>query len=142
MKVLFLDIDGVVNCETTMQRHRGTIGIDPYMAFLIEKIVIATDCKIVLSSTWRHWPDGKEEVEKQVCKLYDITPSIHKTEQGDDAIRGDEIEAWLSNHPEVKKYAILDDDSDFYPRQKLFRTSWRTGITEEIMNNVIKYLNS
>jgi hypothetical protein len=29
MKVLFLDMDGVVNCKTTRQRHHGLMGIDP-----------------------------------------------------------------------------------------------------------------
>jgi hypothetical protein len=32
MKVLFLDIDGVVNCLTTKTRYLGLTGIDPRMA--------------------------------------------------------------------------------------------------------------
>lgn len=134
MKVLFLDIDGVVNCKTTKQRHRGFIGIDPYMAFLVGRIVESTGAEVVLSSSWRHFDDGRKEVEKQVVKCLDITPTI-------DGIRGDEVAAWLRDHPEVKKYAILDDNSDFRPDQPLFQTEWETGLTEEIANIVIKYLN-
>lgn len=135
MKVLFIDIDGVVNCATTRQRHRGFIGIDPHMAFLVGKIKLDTDCEVVLSSSWRHFDDGKEEVERQVCKLYDVTPE-HTS-----GFRGNEIAMWLDAHPNVSRYAILDDDTDFIPDQKLFKTEWSTGITKEIAEVVTKYLN-
>lgn len=134
MKILFLDIDGVVNCSTTTQRHRGFIGIDPVMAFIVGKIQLDTDCKVVLSSTWRLMPGGKEEVEKQVCEIFDVTPSLP-------GIRGDEVNAWLEKHPEVEKYAIVDDNSDFYPGQKLFLTEWITGITEDVAKQITEYLN-
>lgn len=133
MKVLFLDIDGVVNCKHTTQRHRGTIGIDPYMAFLVGKITLnVPDLKVVLSSSWRNFEDGRAEVERQVCKLHDVTPSRLM------GIRGEEINQWLQEHPEVTRYAILDDDSDMLPEQlpNFFRTSWDTGITEEIADAV------
>lgn len=136
MKILFLDIDGVVNCKTTLQRHRGFIGIDPYMAFLVGKIMLDTDCQVVLSSSWRHFPDGREEVERQVCQILDITP------QPTTGIRGDEIAAWLEKHPEVEKYAILDDNSDFHDDQPLFQTSWEIGITPEIAAAVTNHLKS
>lgn len=135
MKVLFLDIDGVVNCEKTFQRHRGVIGIDPYMAFLVGKIVLDTGCKVVLSSSWRHGKMGMDEVERQVVPLLDRTPD------SSDGFRGGEIMAWLKEHPEVARYAILDDDSDFFPDQPLFKTSWKEGITPEIAKNITEYLN-
>lgn len=137
MKVLFLDIDGVVNCATTTQRHRGTIGIDPYMALLVGRIILATDCKVVLSSTWRLWENEREEVRKQVYEFIDCTPRLN------DRIRGNEIKAWLDQHTEVQRYAILDDDSDMLPEQmpNFFKTSWQTGITQEIVDKVIKHFN-
>lgn len=141
MKVLFLDIDGVVNCKTTTQRHRGMIGIDPYLAFMVGKIQLDTDCKVVLSSSWRHWPEGVAEVERQVVKLLDKTPSLPGGLTVADCGRGKEVKAWLDEHPEVTRYAIIDDDSDFLPDQPLFKTSWSTGITEEIALKVTDYLN-
>ncbi len=135
MKVIFLDIDGVLNCANTKQRHRGFIGIDPYMALIFCRIPEATGAKVVISSSWRHFKGGLEEIEKQVCKFIDITPTL----RGE--IRGEEIEAWLKQHPEVEKYAILDDDSNFLPDQPLFKTEWKLGLTEEMVNRVIKYLN-
>lgn len=135
MKVLFLDIDGVVNCASTTQRHRGAIGIDPYMAFIVGKIQLDTGCEVVLSSTWRHWDYTRAEVRKQVVEFIDVTPDSKK------GFRGDEVKAWLANHPEVTRYAILDDDSDFHQDQPLFKTTWKEGITEAIAKNVTRYLN-
>lgn len=135
MKILFLDIDGVVNCEKTFQRHRGVIGIDPMMAFRVGKIVLDTDCKVVLSSSWRHSKEGIAEVERQVVPLLDRTPNSDK------GFRGDEVAAWLAEHPKVTAYAILDDDSDFHAGQHHFKTSWKEGITDDIMHAVIKHLN-
>lgn len=135
MKILFLDIDGVVNCETTQQRHRGFIGIDPYMAFLVGKIVLDTDCKIVLSSSWRYSEEGVKEVEKQVYKIHDITGHVKSGH------RGQEIKEWLMKNREVRRYAILDDSSDFYDYQPHFKTSWKEGITPEIAKEVTDFLN-
>jgi hypothetical protein len=140
MKVLFLDIDGVVNCERTTARYRGIIGIDPHMAFLVGRIILNTDAKIVLSSAWRGWPEGEEEIRKQVYDFIDCTKHI----PDEDAVRGDEIKEWLGRHPEVQRYAILDDDTDMLPDQidHLFQTEWETGITAEISDKVIAYLNA
>jgi len=135
-KVLFLDIDGVVNCINTRQRHRGAIGIDPDLAVLIKKILIGVEnLNVVLSSSWRCFQGGREEVENSVLPIYDVTPRINGE-------RGWEIKKWLDDHPDVEKYAILDDDSDMLPSQlpNFFRTSWDTGITKEIVDKVINHL--
>lgn len=143
MKILFLDIDGVVNCVKTAQRHRGMIGIDPYMALLVDRIIQATGCKVVLSSTWRLFEESRKEVKKQVCDFIDVTPRMfdgiyaHKE-------RGHEIKDWLDKHPEVTKYAILDDNSDMLDEQlpNFFKTSWASGLDQDIANMVIAHLNS
>lgn len=125
---------------TTQQRHRGYIGIDPYMAFLVGKITLAVpDLKVVLSSSWRTFhDDGVQEVEKQVVSLYDTTPAPWKG-----SFRGSEIQAWLDAHPRVTRYAILDDDTHLLDSQlnNWFRTYWHTGITEDIMQKVIDHFN-
>jgi hypothetical protein len=144
MKVLFLDIDGVVNCATTPQRFNGFFGIDPYMALMIDRIIQATGCQVVLSSSWRHHEDSMEEVRKRVCKFIDVTPTIYP------GIRGDEIKAWLDRHDSVfenepvTKYAIVDDNSDMLDEQmpNFFKTMWPTGITQEVANEIIAHLNA
>lgn len=151
MKVLFLDIDGVANCATTAQRHNGFIGIDPYMAFLIGKIKLETGCEFVLSSSWRHYPDGPEEVERCIGNLHSKTPRIQdpegttwkeRQEKGDWGSRGNEIKAWLAEHAGVEKYAIVDDDNDMLPEQQehFFKTSWTEGITAKIAAAIAEHL--
>jgi CO dehydrogenase/acetyl-CoA synthase gamma subunit (corrinoid Fe-S protein) len=137
MKVLFLDIDGVVN-SAKLGTMAGLFPIDPMAAFRVGKIELDTDCKVVLSSSWRHHPEAKEVVEKKVVKLYDVTPD------GDTYYRGDEIQEWLDKHPEVTRYAVLDDDADWTHDQEpnWFITTWEEGLTDEIMEKVIAHLNA
>lgn len=151
MKVLFLDIDGVVNKQENFKHSKGVTPypIDSYCAFLVGRIVIATDCHVVLSSSWRNYPDAVKIVSDSVVPILDKTPNIYKQleepifERGrewDHSLRGDEVNAWLRNHPEVEKYATLDDDGDFYDAQPLFQTTFKDGLTDEIAEKVIEHL--
>lgn len=143
MKVLFLDIDGVVNSSDTNFKTE-LWPIDRYMGFLVGKIVMYTECKIVLSSSWRNHPDGIEVVEKHIAPVLDKTVrSWYDKENDHHSLRGEEIQKWLDEHPEVEKYAILDDDSDMLDSQKdnFFQTSFTDGgLTDEIAERVMKHL--
>lgn len=133
-KILFLDIDGVCNFAGTKERHRGFIGIDPLLMERAKKIIEDTKCSVVLSSTWRLKGEDRQEVQRHI-KLYDATP------YRPGSLRGLEVKLWLEWHPAVKVYAILDDNSDFYGYQHLFKTSFTEGLTEEIAKKVIEHLN-
>lgn len=39
MRIVFLDIDGVLNCKSTRQRHKGFIGIDPVHVEILSRII-------------------------------------------------------------------------------------------------------
>lgn len=134
MKVLFLDVDGVLNSRNTTNFHE-LYPIDQYMAFLVGRIQLQTSCEVVLSSSWRHHPEGVENVSKRVVELLGATPFLS-------GCRGDEIKAWLEEHPEVEKYAILDDDSDMLVEQapNFFKTTFEEGLTDEIAEAVIEHL--
>ncbi len=69
MKVLFLDIDGVVNNKRTKKNFEGFTAIDPAMAALVQRIVQNTGCEIVLSSSWRLFQNSRDELERKICKL-------------------------------------------------------------------------
>lgn len=141
MKILFLDIDGVVNCARTTARYNHFVGIDPYMALLVNRICEATGAQIVLSSTWRLEKATRDEVNSAVFPTpIDITP-----DHNDMTNRGSEIQAWLDAHPEVTKYAILDDNAwmnEGEQQKHFFKTSWETGLTDEIAQKVIEHLNA
>lgn len=136
MKVLFLDIDGVVNKRENFNPAGGRTPypIDRHCAFLVGKIQLDTDCKVVMSSSWRNLPEALKSVNDTVVPIHDVTPNRS-------GVRGSEVKAWLDEHPEVTHYAILDDDADFYDYQPLFKTTFVDGLTEEIAKQVTDYLN-
>lgn len=147
-KILFLDIDGVVNNSETFHKYPNMhYPIDQYSAFLVGKIQLDTGCEVVLSSSWRHHPESVEQIKQRVVPILDITG--HCCE----GIRGVEIHKWLTRN--VKGFnstykgdfriAILDDDSDMLLWQKdhFFQTSFMNGgLTEEIATKVIAHLNA
>lgn len=158
MKILFLDIDGVCNCEGTRERvgKSGVIGMDPAKVALVNEIVEKTGAKVVLSSTWRldkNWRENMQEWGLK-CEFVDRTPHLGGW------LRGFEISSWLEHqknkeiflrYPKsevvlveepIEKFAILDDDGDMLLDQPLFKTSWQTGLTREIADAVINFLNS
>lgn len=138
MKVLFLDVDGVCNNHRTPQTDGWPI--DPHCAFLVGKIQLDTDCKVVLSSAWRHSDEGINIVNKKVVPIHDHTSRLLDGEQS----RGSQIKEWLDRHPEVTRYAILDDNRDMLDEQfpNFFQTYFFCcGLTQEIADKVIRHLN-
>ena len=144
LKILFLDIDGVCNHQKTRERQGNTkfIGINPVMAERVRRIIAETGCKVVLSSSWRLFPDSKKWAEQEVCEFFDVTPDLQRGAVWGMVYRGFEIKQWLDAHPGTKQYAILDDSYDFLWGQHLFRTTWQDGLTDEIVDKVILHLNS
>ena len=117
MKIIFLDIDGVVNCWYTREHApSGLIGVEQRLIAYIKEIVDATGAKIVLSSTWREdwvfnllngkdWDYLCEEFAKQNLYFFDYTPIRS------DSHRGKEIKEWLENTSyDVSSYVIIDDE--------------------------------
>ena len=115
MKVIFLDIDGVLNSyQYDRQRKEGDGNIDLTRLELLKEIIQSTDAKIVLSTSWRkHWePDyldcdfiGKELTTtfyNAKIEIFDKTP-ITGTH------RADEISAWIESHMPLESFVILDD---------------------------------
>lgn len=154
MKVVFLDIDGVVNYQGCQWRWNysepyllkegergGLYGMDPDRVSLINQIVRITHAKVVLSSAWRHNDDWRNTMK---ANGFDFEFLDRTVVGGYDGIRGAEIQEFLDSHPDITKYAIIDDDSDMLPHQlpNFFKTSWLHGITDEIFQNVITHLNT
>ena len=127
MKIIFLDIDGVLNSFNTFREiyyewqltgiRRVAIDLDKVL--LLKEIVDNTGANIVLSSSWRTF--GKMRKGKLVTKnqnlhdlieilnnngleIYDITP---KSRSGN---REEEIRKWLENK-DIESFIVIDDDS-------------------------------
>lgn len=154
IKIIFLDIDGVLNCESTKERFHGYIGVEQSKISILKKIVEATNAKIVLSSTWRldMWWHRQgdnvkldtynyiaDELAKQDITIFDITPH-HK-----DSHRGREIKEWLDTATdEIENYVVIDDDTyDIIKEHRghVIKTSWATGIKLNAAKMAINMLN-
>lgn len=124
-KVIFLDIDGVLNDDHHVP---GTPVIDEKLVSYLALIVCRTNARIVLSSSWKHaWrrfeeagfvPQSrydddlvelKEKLDHFDLVIDDITPD---SGSGPDS-RPQEIRGWLLTHGNVRSFVILDDD-DFW----------------------------
>lgn len=151
-KVIFLDIDGVLNSEEGFKRsHEAGIKdwnmLEPELVERFNRLVEETGADVVLSSTWRLDPDWHEVMLKGglKCTFLGRTPRMPRPfgTSHEYAERGKEILEWLSINPYgVTTYAIIDDDPDFLPEQPLFRTSFKTGLTEEICEAVKSHLST
>jgi hypothetical protein len=133
MKVLFLDIDGVLNTGATKERIGAYIGINIRLAKLfLEWIEARPSINVVLSSTWRLHDDMKAGLTEAGIKWIDQTPQLETRAESIylAKTRGQEIEAYLLDHPEVARYAIIDDYSDMLPHQRRYfvQTSYARGL--------------
>ena len=146
MKVLFLDIDGVLNTHKTRLLHGNvfinSVGVkdklDPYGSLFIKRLT-QHGIQIVLSSAWRGGKRFAEEKERAFSfPIIDRTPS----HPFPGSIRGDEIKVWLDKHPEVTHYYIVDDDPDMLQEQlpNFVQTKHQEGITFEAMGKICKIL--
>ena len=148
MKVLFLDVDGVLTNFPYLlllyhKEQRKIIPeeqIDPNCMRQLKRIVEETNVKIVLSSSLRmtsFYETLMKVFHDYNLEIYDKTPYI-------EGKRGEEIRTWLKDHPEVESFAILDDKqfSDFYELSKyLVQTSYHeTGLNEKKSDEVIHLL--
>lgn len=156
MKVIFLDIDGVLNYTQwyVSDRNPGNLNgeegdIDPLCAERINNICQVTDAKIVLSSDWRiSWPYCIDRIEKGGIKnglIIDKTPEHMWAEFASEEYksRGSEIDDWLSKHPECDRYVILDDRKDFTEEQQpnFIHVNSMRGLDDDDVNFAIQILN-
>jgi hypothetical protein len=135
MKVLFLDIDGVLNCEKTPNPREFPYIVDKKLLARLKKLLERTGAKIVLSSSWRCDPVGLFAAKHWGVPFIDVCPDKPRSP------RRNEMLAWLAAHPKVTRYAVIDDEDDELDDLPLFQPSATTGLTPEIAKAVEKYLN-
>ena len=141
MKVIFLDVDGVLNSSQDGNSIR--LRTDSHLK-LLQRIVRVTGAKIVLSSSWRNGPakvlnNLHKRLEEYGLEIMDSTPDLGSL------CRGDEIRHWLKGNGKlVEKFAILDDEDNMaeFTESNLVQTDSRIGLQEEDSTRCIKMLNS
>ena len=153
MKVIFLDVDDVLNNEHTKARCNTVRGVDSTLVRKLKKIVDATDAAIILSSTWRLGYNKDHQDLKDFtkylanklgkCHLRSVgyTPDLGRN----GILRGNEIKAWLDKNDDVvTEWVVLDDENftDFYACGIV--PHWVqpvNGLTDEDVEHAIKILN-
>jgi hypothetical protein len=135
MKVIFLDIDGVLNCSSTPNPRKFPYVVDKRLLARLRRLLDRTGAKVVLSSSWRLDPVGLYAAKHWGIPFIDICPDLPKSP------RSTEVLKWLRTHPNVTRYAIIDDEDDELDELPLFQPSSTTGITGEITKAVERYLS-
>lgn len=153
MRVIFLNIDGVINRSTTNHHVTPTqteplpIPIEPACMRCLNRLITETNSKVVISSSWRkfaRWQDLGPALERHglVAKVIGETPDLSKNKtwlanwQMHKGVpfnfaRGWEIAEWLAAHPEVTAFVILDDVADMATLIPwLVRTRPNEGLTD------------
>ena len=117
MNVCFLDFDGVF----TLTGACYLLGdyVDHAAVKILNKFLVDNEFKIVVSSTWR-----KGSTALELSSYLNLSGFNRGLLFYDDfktkslsGLRGEEIAEWLSRHPEVQCYIIVDDDDDMLPEQ-------------------------
>lgn len=140
MRIVFLDIDGVLNYPRIWGQSAGP---DPEQAICgiltkrVSAMVEATDAYVVICSTWRRGYSlarlqqllALRNFENATTRIVDVTPVLNRPRQ-------DEIVAWLDDHPDVTHFVILDDDTAEDGRwdkviDHWVKPEWGTGISEK-----------
>lgn len=142
LKLLFLDIDGVLNsmpstdeikqlkkqlCEYKFQMK--LYGLDEELVKLLKLIIERTQCKIVFSTSWRYFKDHPivgSDWRKSLSEMLNVSQDIFLGntanisfcaggwDVGYNRRRGLEIKNWIENHTEPGKfkYCVIDDEID------------------------------
>ena len=142
MKVIFLDVDGVLNSK--LDGNSIKLRTDSYLR-LLREIIMATGAQIVLSSSWRCGPvkaikNLKSRLAEYGLEIMDSTPVLSGS-----SCRGDEIRQWLDNNGQsVGRFVILDDDDDMaeFIDTHLVQTDSEIGLQEGDALRCIEMLNS
>lgn len=152
-KIIFLDIDGVLNCASTISR----IGIHPFVdeekIKLLKTIIDSTGASVVLSSSWRYGAfTTADEIERlfliELVRIFrehglELWHSVTPPSADGCLHRGKEILKWLETNPGVEKWVVIDDvaeDLDGVMDHAVI-TTWENGLTKALTKRIIDMLN-
>lgn len=150
MKIVFLDIDGVLNSIKWLTEqyninqsftYRSENEFDPEAVKLMSNFIEQVNAGVVISSSWRCLHSLQEISDFLVLKGWTAPLPFDVTPRTDKGFRGDEINMWLQKHPEIINYVIFDDDGDFHPNQNLVQTDVENGIQIEDLVKARIFLN-
>lgn len=159
MKIIFLDIDGVLNTTSTTEMFEEYTFVEDEKVQLLKQLVTRTGAKIVFSSSWRYgwWaervvnPTSSDlssirlfQALKQKLSEYGLELLDHTDESGN---RGQEIDWWLESWDgeTIENFVILDDMHLSYllpHTSHVVSTSLSKGLTQSLVDRAVNVLNA
>lgn len=170
MKIIFLDIDGVLNYQSFLKKSlagdKSTSKLDydkkyfaPECIERLNKICKTTGAKVVISSSWRigRTTNYLTDLFKSVGftgEIIDKTIRLNYQNHLDTVPRGCEIQHWIRTNKGIlgknylswcsgSNYVIIDDEGDmlYWQRKHFFQTDGTgLGLTENISYRIINFL--
>lgn len=116
MQVIFLDVDGVLNIHSqsyyslSLRADGSSLWMERHLVHRLNYLIKTTGADVVISSSWRgDMEDLKAQLEKEEFKYWDkvIGATGYK-----DKYRGDQIQSYLNNHPEITRFVVLEDEPE------------------------------
>ncbi len=157
IKVIFLDIDGVLNSYDWRLKNReendGEIKcLDEKPIEILSRIVKVSGAKIVLSSSWRTKDpnDVYIKILNQKFEKFSISILDSTGRRKNKYPRGWEIRDWIKNNRNkynIESFVVIDDDSQGIVNHKktllpyYVKTSFKDGLKEEHVDKILHVLN-
>lgn len=166
INLIYLDIDGVLTNELDecilFKCHPDDYKMSAYNIEILDEILEETHAKIILSTSWRNYPDDHTFTNKKGMVYKSQLPLLRK--MYDKYIIGDaphtegcnkayDIYMSIKNMPEslykkINKIAILDDDPTQGLEQynnsidnniQFFKINPKYGLDDEMAGKIIRY---
>lgn len=149
MKIIFLDVDGVLNIMSnsyrTFMKPYGQ-HIEPHLVQRLNYLMEKTDARIVVSSSWKaDMIDLEKQIVEQGFKYWDRVIDI--TPYGHNGMRGKQIEQWLNEY-EHDEYVVLEDEPtdvcgsmcNVIPKENVIHVDMNEGLTHQNIVDAIDIL--
>ena len=161
-KIIFLDIDGVLNSNFWNEEHQKEISegklIDKAKVELLALLVKKTEAEIILHSGWRFWfDDAMRPLRPEAARLVELlageklqiagvtpdltTEEIRRTKKFS-LVKADEILLWLETHSDIDGWVVLDDLTlhNAHVEKHQVKTDQTVGLTLENVAEAEKIL--
>lgn len=158
-KILFLDVDGVLNyLEMYTKRisepenykkelsslEYNLSDLDATLCNNLSEIITITGCDVCLVSSWKCCAGWREAFSvRGIPNVNDFHVS-ETSWVGSRDYRGIEVVKFLESHKQYTTYCIIDDENgyfDFQLKNKVTPSFYKFGLTEKLKTKAIKILN-
>ena len=142
VNIIFLDVDGVLNTSFSMLAGPSLL-LDPNAVQNLNKILLVTNTRIVLSTMWRLNESNKAALKNELYRrgvntklIIDQTPDFSLVEG---MRREDEIKWWVRKYKHLIRNWVAIDDLNLsqLPKENFIHTNFFMGLSNKQSNEII-----